>query len=92
MSTSAPNERSISNPLCDFRLGSVVTSDYVTPLTLWGRCLLRTRFHEVVHGFSVLLGLVRVFIEYMAIDPLKFARVPDTFGDRGDMPLMAAWG
>ena len=33
MSTSAPNERSMSNPLCDFRLGSVVTSDYVTPLT-----------------------------------------------------------
>ena len=33
MSTSAYNERSMSNPLCDFRLGSVVTSDYVTPLT-----------------------------------------------------------
>ena len=33
MSNSAPTERSISNPLCDFRLGSVVTSDYVTPLT-----------------------------------------------------------
>ena len=33
MSTSASNERSMSNPLCDFRLGSVVTSDYVTPLT-----------------------------------------------------------
>ena len=23
----------MSNPLCDFRLGTVVTSDYVTPLT-----------------------------------------------------------
>ena len=33
MSTSAPNERSRSNPLCDSSLGSVVTSDYVTPLT-----------------------------------------------------------
>ena len=34
MSTSAPNERSMSNPLCNFSLGSVVTSDYVThPLT-----------------------------------------------------------
>ena len=33
MSTSAPNERSMSNPLCDSSLGSVVTSDYVTPLT-----------------------------------------------------------
>ena len=33
MFTSALNERSISNPLCDFRLGTVVTSDYETPLT-----------------------------------------------------------
>ena len=36
MSTSAPNERSMSNPLCDSSLGSVVTSDYVTPLTQMG--------------------------------------------------------
>ena len=34
MSTSAFNERSMSNPLCDSSLGSVVTSDYVTPLTV----------------------------------------------------------
>ena len=33
MSTSAPDERFVSNPLCDSSLGSVVTSDYVTPLT-----------------------------------------------------------
>ena len=33
MSTSAPDERSVSNPLWDSSLGSVVTSDYVTPLT-----------------------------------------------------------
>ena len=33
MSTSAPNKRSRSNPLCDFRLGTVVTSDCETPLT-----------------------------------------------------------
>ena len=33
MFTSAFNERSRSNPLCDFRLGTVVTSDYETPLT-----------------------------------------------------------
>ena len=33
MSTSALNDRSISNPLCDSSLESVVTSDYVTPLT-----------------------------------------------------------
>ena len=33
MFTSEFNERSRSNPLCDFRLGTVVTSDYETPLT-----------------------------------------------------------
>ena len=33
MSTSAPDEMFVSNPLCDSSLGSVVTSDYVTPLT-----------------------------------------------------------
>ena len=33
MFTSAFNERSRSNPLCDFRLGTVVTSDHETPLT-----------------------------------------------------------
>ena len=33
MCTSVLNERSRSNPLCDFRLGTVVTSDYETPLT-----------------------------------------------------------
>ena len=36
MFTSALNERSRSNPLCDFRLGTVVTSDYETPLTKIG--------------------------------------------------------
>ena len=33
MSTSAPDEMSVPNPLCDSSLGSVVTSDYITPLT-----------------------------------------------------------
>ena len=33
MSTSAPDEMSVENPLCDSSLGSMVTSDYVTPLT-----------------------------------------------------------
>ena len=33
MSTSEFNERSRSNPLCDFRLGTVATSDHETPLT-----------------------------------------------------------
>ena len=34
MSNSAINERSMSNPQCYSSLGSVVTSDYVTPLTV----------------------------------------------------------
>ena len=34
MFTSEFNERSRSNPLCDFRLGTVVTSDHETPLTI----------------------------------------------------------
>ena len=33
MFTSEFNERSRSNPLCDFRLGTVVTTDHETPLT-----------------------------------------------------------
>ena len=33
MSSSEFNERSRSNPLCDFRLGTVATSDHETPLT-----------------------------------------------------------
>ena len=36
MFTSEFNERSRSNPLCDFRLGTVVTSDHETPLTPQG--------------------------------------------------------
>ena len=34
MSTSEFNERFRSKPLCNFRLGTVVTSDYETPLTV----------------------------------------------------------
>ena len=33
MSTSAPDELSVENPLCDSSLGSMVTSYYVTSLT-----------------------------------------------------------
>ena len=40
MFTSVFNERSRSNPLCDFRLGTVVTADYETPLTRWDDVLL----------------------------------------------------
>ena len=38
MSNSAPDEISIEDPLCNSSLGSMVTLDYVTPLTasmLW---------------------------------------------------------
>ena len=59
MFTSEFNERSRSNPLCDFRLGTVVTSDYETPLTLFGpwqhwqifvRCVLvnTLQYHDTV--------------------------------------------
>ena len=47
MSTSAPNERSRSNPLCDSSLGSVVTSDYVTPSHI-------TRYRALVARISYL--------------------------------------
>ena len=45
-----------------------------------GRAVLRMAF--------VILW-VHVFVEFMAIDLLKFARAPGPSGDRGDMPLMA---
>ena len=34
MSTPAPDEISIEDPLCNSSLGSMVTLDYVTPLTV----------------------------------------------------------
>ena len=57
MSTSAPDEMSVQNPLCDSSLGSVVTSDYVTPLTEskpqgeWDRVaeLMMIKFRESGH-------------------------------------------
>ena len=48
-----------------------------------GRAVLRMAF--------VILW-VHVFVEFMAIDLLKFAKAPGPSGDRGDMPLMATWG
>ena len=39
MSSSEVHERLRSNPLCDFRLGTVATSDHETPLTCSGECL-----------------------------------------------------
>ena len=38
MSNSAPDEFSIEDPLCNSSLGSMVTLDYVTPLTPSGSC------------------------------------------------------
>ena len=32
------------------------------------------------------------FVEFMAIDLLKYAKAPGPFGDRGCTPLMVAWG
>ena len=53
MSTSAPDERSMSNPLCDSSLGSVVTSDYVTPLALSAAMFfLNGSIHEMTHEYE----------------------------------------
>ena len=58
MSTSAFNERSRSNPLCDFRLGTVVTSDHETPLTVP---------EARVPVVECLDGLARITLEELAI-------------------------
>ena len=47
MFTSEFNERSRSNPLCDFRLGTVATSDHETPLTNRGTSVRVPRWLEV---------------------------------------------
>ena len=44
MFSSVFNEKFRSNPLCDFRLGTVATSDHETPLTL-SRCKLKSKGH-----------------------------------------------
>ena len=65
MSTSALNERSMSNPLCDFRLGTVVTSDYETPLTFFEG---RTRDRMSLARISAILELVCVlFITWFLV-------------------------
>ena len=51
MFTSALNERSRSNPLCDFRLGTVVTSDYETPLTVLEGAKSRRNLFSGAFGF-----------------------------------------
>ena len=48
MFTSEFNERSRSNPLCDFRLGTVVTSDYETPLTDLVPSIVQSANHEAL--------------------------------------------
>ena len=52
MTTSAFNERSILNPLCNSSLGSVVTSDYVTPLTRLNSPCLAPFSRGFCHCFS----------------------------------------
>ena len=62
MFTSEFNERSRSNPLCDFRLGTVATSDHETPLTVleaeaqvgkWLDCSARITSKELAPILSV---------------------------------------
>ena len=43
-----------------------------------------------VAGLPVLRS--QVFIEYVAIDALKYSSALGPFGDRGDTPLMVPWG
>ena len=78
----------LSLSLSCFRLSSCLGSGI-----LLVRC---ERIGELLYcsGASLLLRhlLVRVFLEYLATDLLKFARTPGPSGDRGAMPLMAAWG
>ena len=50
MFTSEFNERSRSNPMCDFRLGTVATSDHETPHTGLGRA---SRWRGVGGGLSL---------------------------------------
>ena len=61
MSTSALNERSRSNPLCDFRLGTVVTSDYETPLTDRG-CKLNIKFVDSASGNPEMVSLPKQLV------------------------------
>ena len=67
MSTSASNERSMSNPLCDSSLGSVVTSDYVTPLTL---LIALTICHVVVQcsTFTTVSVTLQICLQYLMVD------------------------
>ena len=66
MFTSALNERSRSNPLCDFRLGTVVTSDYETPLTLRVRTWKRSS--ETCKGRSLTRRRIGVWLSLVRSD------------------------
>ena len=46
----------------------------------------------VVLRMAFVILWVYVFVEFMAIDLLKYAKAPGPFGDRGCTPLMVAWG
>ena len=82
MSTSAPDERSVSNPLCDSSLGSVVTSDYVTPLTFNEIHFLKRRISVDNFGWHVELDqrYVRSLLDAMAMNHFKSMATPGSKG------------
>ena len=65
MFSSEFNERSRSNPLCDFRLGTVATSDHETPLTssvdLRSVFLQHHQPQQVAQPCAKSLGFLRLF-------------------------------
>ena len=70
MSNSAPDEFSIEDPLCNSSLGSMVTLDYVTPLTssvFWQHLSLIVALCFLGQLVRYILGLV------FALDVLAFA-------------------
>ena len=79
---------------------SLPTSSPPLPPCFWGVGYCRIvvfRWSLLPFYFGVLvlwLWRLRVHavLEYMDIDPLKFASAPGPSGDRGGMPLMASWG
>ena len=73
MFTSALNERSRSNPLCDFRLGTVVTSDHETPLTnhedhIAGKGENSLQHYNLVHKFIPMLQAMKIPAAKAAVD------------------------
>ena len=67
MFTSEFNERSRSNPLCDFRLGTVATSDHETPLTA-GKGDNSLQHYNVVHNFIPVPQAMKIPAAKAAVD------------------------